>query len=190
MSVTSPGPGSASLRTCGPRSWCQGAWQNLPELQVTRAKQACRWHCPPNLSVHGEWAFRPLTPTKESCLALGGPPYPALPGSRRRPAPRLRPKLQGPAPRLASPAVTADPQGCSKPPLLGALGRPEGLRSSRQPSAGSSREKHLGTRPGARSAQGPSPGCAVLQAELSEKTPPAAARRCRTAAFPTHSMNF
>lgn len=57
----------------GPHSWCRGAWQNLPELQVTLAKQACRWHCPLNLSVHGEWAFRPSTPTKESCLALGDP---------------------------------------------------------------------------------------------------------------------
>ena len=106
------------------------------------------------------------------------------------PSPASARKLQGPTPRLASPAVTADPQGCSRPPLLGALGRPEGLRGGRQPAAGSSREKRLGTRPGAQSAQGPCPGRAVLQAELSEKTPPAAARCCHTAAFPTHSMDF
>ena len=88
------------------------------------------------------------------------PVPPPLPGSFR-----ARP------PGLPHRRPSADPQGCSKPPLFSALGRPEGLRGGCQPSADSSREKRLGTRPGARPAQGPSPGRAVVQAELSEKMP-------------------
>lgn len=120
------------------------------------------------------------------------PSTPALPGSRRHsPVPPPLPgSFRAQPPGLPHQRSSADPQGCSKPPLFSALERPEGLRGGRQPSADSSQEKRLGMRPGARPAQGPSPGPAVLQAKLSEKTPPAAARCCRTAAFPTHSMNF
>lgn len=93
------------------------------------------------------------------------------PGWSRVSPPPLPGSFRARPPGLPHQRPSADPQGCSQPPLLSALGRPEGLRGGCQPSADSSREKRLGMRPGARPAQGPSPGRAVVQAKLSEKTP-------------------
>lgn len=195
-SLTSPqGPAlcfPAGMWTPQPPQLVSGSLADPPEPQATLAKQACRWYCPSDLSVHG--GLWPPAPAKELCPALGGPrraprPLP-FPGAADAPHPLPLPgSFRARPPGLPHQRSSADPQGCSEPPLFSALERPEGLRGGRQPSADSSREKRLGMRPGARPAQGPSPGPAVLQAKLSEKTPPAAARCCRTAAFPTHSMN-
>ena len=185
----------ASLLACGPlspHSWCRGAWQTpqsprplLPSRPVggtaprTSVSMGGFGPPPPPKNCVQPWVVPGEPPDPCPSREPQTPPHPLpLPGSFR-----ARP------PGLPHQRSSADPQGCSEPPLFSALERPEGLRGGRQPSADSSREKRLGMRPGARPAQGPSPGPAVLPAKLSEKTPPAAARCCRTAAFPTHSMN-
>lgn len=48
----------------GPHGWRQGAWPSLPEPQVTRAKQACRWHGPRTLVSTGSGPFDPPPPPK------------------------------------------------------------------------------------------------------------------------------